>query len=77
MKKKYFRLSIMHINIFDMHLVKQIDVFDQVNNSSDEKKENLWLEKDEIEIEDIDEQYLINDYLDVCVRLSLNKHNLQ
>jgi len=55
-----------------MHLVKQINVFDQIMKSP-EKKENLWLDQEEILIEDIDEQYLINDYIDVFVRLSLNK----
>jgi len=61
----------MHINIFDMNLVKEIKVYDSIVKSP-EFEQNHWLDDEDTLFDQIDQQYLINDHMDVCVRLSLN-----
>ena len=50
----------MHINIFDMNLVKQINVYDSISNSP-EFAQNHWIDDEDTQLDQIDQQYLIND----------------
>ncbi len=52
-KEEFFTLTIMHINIFDMNLVKEIKVYDSIVKSS-EFAQNHWLDDENISFDQID-----------------------